>query len=260
MSKPMVFRGFNLQSEPYKVTFEEGLFNSPLKDIILYELARSDNAVAVYRRYKSREFTLGGHIKTDSSDSLEAAIDALKAALLLQSGELAVGWAGGTRYFEAECANLNINRRNTELDHSGWSAQFVMPVPFSTDGVTRDFITAVSGHTLATLQVGVNNIGTYLAYPFITLVITALEPNTSNVTFTFTNPATSENISITDEFADGDTITLDTLNKQIFRGSELLAGVGNFPAWQPGSGLLELSDTATSRTISLSATYIARYL
>lgn len=258
--KAMAFKGFNLQAAPYKVVSEDGLFSSPLVDIISHELARSDNAVAVYRKYKSRSFTLRGNINAGDEASLEAAIDALKLAIVRQQGELVTTWAGANRYFTCEGQNLAISRGPTDIDRCGWSAPFFMAIPFSTDNVTRDFMTAVTGHTSRSYTAGVTNIGTYLAAPFITLTYTAVEPNISDFSFTITNPATSESITVTDQFADGDIITIDVLNKQIFRGTELLAGVGNFPEWLPGNGLLEYSDTATSGTISLASTYQARYL
>ncbi len=258
--KGMAFRGFNLQSAPYKVIRETGLLDSPVRDIISHELARSDNAVAVFRRYKSRTFTLSGQIKATDSAALEGAIDALKLALLNQIGDLVVEWGGGYRYFRAECQNVAIGRGTSEVTQCSWSASFFMPVPFSTDNVTRDFFTSVVGNTLGSFTVGVNNIGTYLAEPFLTLTLTGLEPNISDVSFTISNPASNDSLTITDQFADGDIITIDCLRKQIFRGTELLAGVGNFPAWQPGPGLLQISDTGSSRTSSLAGTYQTRNL
>lgn len=258
--KSLIFKGLDLQGAPFKVTREEGLLNAPQRDVIAHELARSDNSVAVFRRYKARTFTLAGDIIAASEADLEAAIDALKLGLLAQIGELQVAWAGGYRYFTAECLNVIINRGRGDITRCGWSAQFFMATPFSTDNITRDFFTAVTGHTARSLSIGVNNIGTYLADPFITLTLTALEPNTTPVSITVSNPATSESITVTDEFADGDVVTIDVFNKQIFRGTELLAGSGNFPEWQPGAGLLQLSDNASSGTMNIAGTYKARFL
>ncbi len=258
--KSMVFKGFDLQAAPFKVVDQDGLYDSPLIDIISHELARSDNAVEVFNRYKSRNFTLRGQIKAATEADLEAAIDAIKLALVQQKGDLAYDWAGGTRYATARCLNVAIARSRSDITQAGWSAPFFMAVPFTTDNITRDFFTALTGINAGSTTIGVNNGGTYLANPFITLTITGLEPNISDVSFTIGNPATNEQLTITDQFADGDILTIDTLNKQIFRGTELLPGVGNFPSWLPGPGLLELSDTATSRTLSIGGTYIRRML
>ena len=258
--KAMAFKAFDLQAAPFKVVEQSGLFDSPILDIISYELARSDNAVAVYRKFKSRNFNLRGTITSTNEAGLEAAIDQIKLALVKQEGDLAYDWAGGTRYAHAECPNVAIIRGPQDLTRCGWSAPFFMAVPFTSDNVTRNFMTAVAGHTAGSLVVAVNNIGTYLASPFITLTLTGISPNVSDVSITIANPATGESITITDEFANGDVITIDTVNKQIFRGTELLAGKGNFPEWLPGAGLLSYSDTATTRTLSLAATYQARQL
>lgn len=258
--KSMVFKGFNLQTAPYKVIRESGLLDSPVRDIISYELARSDNAVSVFRRYKSRSYTLSGNIISDTEADLEGAIDTLKLSLLNQVGDLVVGWGTGFRHFSSECQNVAIGRGTSDVDRCSWSASFYMPVPFSTDNTTRNFMTAVAGVTVGTSLIAVTNIGTYLAHPYITLTLTGLEPNATDVSFTISNPATNESITITGVFADGAVVTIDTFNKQIFNGTTLLAGAGQFPAWLPGAGLLQISDTATSRTISIAATYQARYL
>lgn len=179
--KAIAFKAFDLQAAPFKVTDQTGLYDSPLLDIITHELARSDNAVSVYRKYKTRTFTLRGEITTDSEANLEASIDLLKLQLVRQVGDVAYGWAGGTRYANAECPNLAIIRGKSDIDRCAWSAPFFMAVPFTSDKVTRDFITTLAGATGGTNIIAVSNIGTYLAEPYITLTITALEPNITDV-------------------------------------------------------------------------------
>lgn len=258
--RSLQFIDLDLQADPYRTQSIGSLFDSPIRQIIAEELARSDNAVAVYRKYTARDFTLSGNIREATSDALDSAIDQLKSRLLNRRGDLKAGWAGGYRYFDAECKNVNIARGATDLTQCGWSAQFYMPVPFSTDGSTQDLISAVSGQTAGSSQLAVSNIGTYLALPYFTITLTGLEPNTSDVTITIGNPASSEYLEITSQFADGDVLYIDTVNEQIFKNSTLLNPVGNWPAWAPGAGILDYSDTGSSRTINITATYEPRYL
>lgn len=258
--KPISFINTDLQSGAYRVTDTGNLLDSPTRTIISQELARSDNAVAVFRRYGSRSYVLQGTITNDTSAELEASIDALKLALLDQIGDLSVGWGSGYRYFNSECKNVNIARKATDVTNCVWSAEFFMPKPFSTDGTTADLITAISGQTAGSSQTSTNNTGTYLADPLLTVTLTACEPNISDATITIGNPASNEYLEITDTFADGDIISINCATKQVFNGSTLLNPSGDFPAWAPGGGLLEYSDTFSSRTISITATYEPRYL
>lgn len=258
--KAISFKGFDLQADPFKVVRAPDLYNSPELEITAYELARSDGAESVYRRYKSRSFVLNGNISVDTPADLEPAIDTLKLALLNQVGDLAATWGSGLRYFNSECRNIAIALDQADVTRCGWSAQFYMKQPFSTDNVTRDLITAVAGSTVGSFSASTNVLGTYFAAPYIVLTLTALDPNNSDVSIVIGNPATNESITITEQFADGDVITFDTLKKQIFKNATLIPGVGNFPTWMPGAGLITYGDTATTRTISLAATYIARYL
>ena len=258
--KSLIFKGFNLQGSPYQVTDAPNLYDSPQVDVTAYELAGSDGAAKVFDRYKARPFVLNGNIKVATPEELEPAIDALKLALLRQTGDLAAAWGTGTRYFNSECLNIGIARGRGHNTQVGWSGQFYMQQPFSSDNVTRDLMTAIAGNTSGTATGSTNNIGTYFTAPFITLTLTNISPNNSDVTITIGNPATNESIAITGQFANGDILTIDCLNKQIFKGATLMPGVGKFPTWMPGSGLITYTDTAVSRTISLAATYIARYL
>ena len=258
--KAISFKGFDLQADPYKVVRAPELYNSPELDIIAYELARSDGAESVFRRYKSRAFTLNGNISVDTPADLEPAIDTLKLAILNQIGDVAATWGSGLRYFNSECKNVIVSLDQADITRCGWSAQFYMKQPFSTDNVTRDLMTAVASNTVGSFSVSTNNVGTYFAAPYIVITLTGLEPNTSDISITIGNPATNENMTITGQFADGDILTIDTLKKQIFKNSTLMPGVGNFPTWMPGAGIITYGDTASSRTINMTATYIARYL
>lgn len=257
--KAVSFRGLSLQTGPYRTSDSGDLYNSPQREIMSKELARSDNAVKVYRRYKSGNKTIAGTIRGDTETALEQSIDALKLQLLNQEGELSYGWAGGTRHFNAECLNVNIARGATDLTRAAWSAQFYLDMAFATDGQTLNLFTAGTV-SLGSQSFAVNNAGTYLAIPYITLTLTAYEPNLTESTITVGNPASSEYLDITGIFKDGDIITIDCLNKQVFRNAELMKPVGLYPAWAPGPGLIDFSDTGSSRTIPSTGTYQPRYL
>jgi len=258
--KSFIFKGFDLQAYPYKTVQATNLYDAPKVDNTSFELARSDGSVTVASRYASKNFTLSGNIQVTTTADLEGAIDALKLALLNQTGDVVASWGAGFRYFTAKCLNVLITRGQADATRCTWSAQFLMDQPFSTDNITRDLITAVTGNTAGSLTVSTSNFGTHPANPLILLTLTDINPNNADVTITIGNPATNDTMSFTSRFADGDVITMDTLKKQIFKNSTLLPGIGNFPSWAPGSGLLTYSDTGASRTISMTAQYIARFI
>lgn len=251
--------GLDLQDGPFRVTDLGTLLRGPDSMIVSEELARTDGAVSVFRRYGSRSYTISGTIRENTASALEQAIDQLKLSLLQQKGETVIGWAGGSRYYPSECNNVMISRGASELTRCSYSAQFFMEKPFAHNGTVETLATA-SAQTTASQQLSTNNIGTYLASPLIEITFTAIEPDDSDVTITIGNPATSEYLAITDTFADGDILEIDLDNKQIFHNGELLNPVGEWPEWTPGSGLLDYSDDADSRTIDINATYQPRYL
>lgn len=257
--RSLSFNGLNLQADPFRTVDLGELMGSPTRNIIAEELARSDNAVAVFRKYMSRSYTISGNLRDATSDLVDAAIDQIKYRMLHQIGDMALGWAGGTRYYRSECKNVNIARSATDLTRAGWSAEFFMPIAFATDGTTATLASSTAV-TAASQTLATNNIGTYLALPIIEITFTAVSPTVSPIEIVIGNPESSEYLTITDTFANGDTLTIDLEQNQIFHNSELINPAGDFPAWAPGSGLLDYSDNASSRTMDINATYSPRYL
>lgn len=257
--KPFSFNGFGLSTDPYRVT-DTDAFTAPTKEITVAELARAHGGVALFRRFKPRTINISGYFKDADSDALEADLDALKNNLLNVTGQLAVGYRSGFRYWTAEGQNVNISRGATDVTKMAYSAQFLAPSPFATDGTTQNLFTAVTGNTNRSFQLGVNNIGTFLALPFITITMTAISPTNAPITITIGNPATNEYLSFSGTFNNGDVITIDVVNEQIYQNATLLNPTGLFPTWLPGAGIMDYSDTAASGTLSLTGTYPPRYL
>lgn len=257
MARSITFSGFDLQAAPYSIISTDA-FSSPEREIIFQELARADNAVAVFRRYRSRTITVGGMISDSTSDLLDADIDTLKLKVMQAGkGTLAVGWAAATRNWGAECKNMIISRANTDVSRAAFSAEFFCENAFCTDGVTG---TLLSTTVTDANPFSVVSNGTFISSPFITLTINSIGTATA-VDIIIGNPTSSEYITVPSRtYVAGDTVTIDCDNKQIFHNSTLVAGEGYFPNWAPGNGSLEYSDTASARNISLVTTYETRYL
>lgn len=254
------FNAFDLQADPYRVV-DTDAFSGPQREIIFKELARTDNAVSVFRRFKSRDITLQGVINGASSDAVDQAIDDLKLKLLLAAqGNLDIDWAGGIRRWRAECKNVIISRASGDLSRAAFNAQFFCEKSFATDGQALAELldeTVTSGDIPYSVSPG----GTYMASPVFTLTINSIDPDDSAVAITIGNPISSEYLTIPDRtYGAGDELIINCDTREVLHNSVPVASEGDFPAWAPGNGSVEYSDDATTRNISLLGEYEKRFM
>lgn len=259
MGRSASFNSFDLQGVPFRMISTDA-FSAPEKEIIKEELARSDNAVAVFRRYKSREINLSGLIVDSSSDLVDTDIDLIKLKVMFaQKSNLDIGWAGGFRRWGAECKNLIITRSNTDVSRAGYDVQFFCEEAFATDGTSSDLLGASTVTITDNGFIYFSAQGTALAMPVFQLTINSITAGPIDIIIG--NPASGEYITIAGRsYIAGDVLTIDTHAKKIFHNATQLPGSGYFPAWPPGSGSFEYSDSAAARNISVASPYDKRYL
>ncbi len=257
MGRLFDFTGFVLSTAPYAVLGTDA-FSGPEREIISKELARADNAVAVFRRYRSRIINLNGEVTTNTSDAADLLQDTLKLkTLFAPKGFLNIGYAGGTRKWPAECTNCFITRTAQDISRFTYSMQFFADKAYATDGTTG---TLLNTTITAANPFAVSVIGTFMALPQLTLTINSVSA-AGPVDIIIGNPDSSEYLTIPQRtLTAGDTITIDSDNEQVFHNSTLVAASGYFPGWAPGNGSLEYSDTASARNISIVGSYEKRYL
>lgn len=257
MGRAFNFSGFDLTIAPYKVLGTDA-FSGAEKEIIYKELARGDNAVATFRRFRSRIINLNGAVVDATSDAADADQDAIKLkTLYAPKGKLNIGYAGGTRSWSAECTNCFITRNAEDVSQFLYSMQFFADKAYAVDGTTGTIInTTITGDNTFSVLLG----GTFLSLPQFTLTVNSVTA-TGPVDIIIGNPDSGEYITIPQRtLAVGDTITIDCDTEQIFHNSTLVAGSGYFPGWAPGNGSLQFSCTATAYSIGTLGTYEKRYM
>lgn len=254
----LTFAGADLSSGANTVT-ETDAFSAPSKTTKIIELARRDGSVQVFEKFNSKTIQVSGYVKADTGLNLRAAMDQLKKLLLAPKSSLVLTEDGyPMTWDQTKMRNLNIARDRNQVTYATWSAEFFSQQPFGLDGVSDTWFD--QDVTAASNVVAFNVNGTYPGYPIIDITVTSINPNDSDTTIVFGNPATSQLLEITRTFHNGDIISIDTLNRRVFIGTELVSPDGQFPAWIPGAGTFEISDIATTRTLHIKAVAPRRYL
>lgn len=253
--------GLDLQSGYFAIT-DTDAFSTAERDIKAVQLAREDGAVAVFKRFKDRNIGADGYINAPDKTTAETSLDQLKAAIagLTQAANLDVGYRGSIRRWSVLNAQIMVPRKREDVSYIPFSLQFYSPKPYATDGTSGTLVTP-GNHTAGTSYWPLTVNGSYPAQPVITLTISALNPTNSSIDITVSNSAENRTLTIRGTRSVGDVITIDTLNKQLYINGTLTQPYGGqFPLWAPGAGTLEVSDTATSRTIAVADSYNPRWL
>ena len=252
------FDGFGLNAAPYSVS-DYDPSGSPNKATKTFDIARQHGSVRVFEKYDARSIVINGRIICDSRTELETAIDNLKRQLRRQEGTLKIGYGDSFRYYVCTAVNVGIKRLRENISFAPYTLEFECESPFSTDGVTDTLLDA-ENVTDSTDSFGFTSNGTFDIAPTFQININSIDPDDSEVDLVLGNPATSQQLTISDTFATGDIISVDCLNQRVFKNGLLIYATGQFPEWAVGSGILEYSDTADDRDIDISMYAERRYL
>ncbi len=256
-ARTFAFSTITLSAGNYRVTGTDA-FSNPEREINAIQMARTDGAIAVFERFKDRTINLDGIITTSSSANADAALDALKALVNAKYGNLDIGWgSSSTRRWNAILKNLIISRNEGDISRMGYSAQFYCPKPYATDTTSSTMINQAV--TSTTNSIGVTIAGSYPASPLFTLTINSIAPSGA-IEITLGNSAENRSIKVNANFVAGDVLVIDSDNNKVTLNGATVPFSGAFPIWVPGSGTIQVSDTATSRNITVLGTYPPRYL
>ena len=248
------FDGNNL-SDLAGVTFTKRKTNSlPVRDSKVYKLARSDKSVLTSSEYVNKVISISGNITGDSRWQVEERLESLKALIQFSEKELLVDQ--GPRQLRYTATMQSI----TEEVEGGlitFTIEFICSDPMGyeqTDSTLLQPQHVASADTTFALDVD----GSYKAEPVITVSLTTVTGGTG-ATMTLKNNETGQGITITRDFADGDIIEVDCLNKRLTVNGADTDFTGLFPNFFPGNRVLGYVDNFTTRHLSITATYKKRY-
>jgi hypothetical protein len=229
------------------------------KDAKLIPIARTDGGIRVYDSYDSLTVTIVGYISCATETELDEAIDDLKAAMR-SPGTLKIEYGSTFRLIDCLATNLIVSRGPQNITFAPYSIQFQAESPFwYEEGL--DYHIVNENITTAVDSFNISIATTMDAELVFTFEITEITPDNSDVQISIGNNSTSQHITVTETFGDGDILVIDCKKKQCFLNGALIRAKGQFPVWQPGAGVVEYTDDAsTSRNITLNSANERRFL
>lgn len=252
------FGSYNLQDPAGGVwVTDTDVYSSPTNTIQTDALAESDGGLVVKQRYQSKTFKVDGLIRGDSIAELDMMLDQFKAAMASKNQAFDIDYAGGVRRYLANAQNVVLTRTR-RLTSAAFSVEFQSP-----DGVgwslNSTALIASEGITGSVVSVPVTAEGSYQVDPLISATFNTVSGGTAK-TVTISNDVTLRGLSVTRNWATGDVLEIDCLNKTVFVNDLATEFSGQFPKWEPGAGALGYVDNLTSRDMTLRASYTRRWL
>ncbi len=254
----VAFDSFELNSGFFRVN-KCDTESSPAKITTMLQLARAHGSKRVFEKYDAKNIVVSGMIVCTTQVELQDQTDLLKNWLRRESGALRRDYSTGYREWVCTAKNVIVPIAQENISFGPYSIEFECESPFATDGVTDTWMNATA-ITTATSDTNITVNGTMDGQPVITITVTAINPTVSDVTMTIANTSNSQYLDITATFAAGDIVTVDCENNRVFINGILVKSSGQFPYWATGSGVLHYEDTATTRTLAVTATSERRYL
>lgn len=253
--------GLSLNEGSFRIQ-STNLFDAAEVQVATEDLARDDGLVQLYERLGGRQIEFSGYLRTESQEAADAAIDLLKKRLTYISGgigAMTVDFPEGDRVWQGKVINKNISRGSTDVSRAGFSFVLQTPKPYGSSAAGLQEFAEAQTITASAITQQVNNIGTYLAKPLVTLTVNAASD--AAVEFRIGNPETGQYVSFSvANLQIGDAITIDCDIHRIFHNSEEIRPFGVFPSWLPELGLIEYNDSMSSREVVMSTQFIPRYL
>lgn len=227
----------------------------PQRDIKINKIARRDKSIITSSEYSSKEITVWLEVCSGTRADAEDTLAYLKSLLQTQNSPLVVIQGGEETEYTATMNEFNI----------AWDGvtALVSIVFIASDPIGRlvdtETLAAVTGITTATSSTNIFVDGSSLAYPLISITVNAVTGGTAANMF-ISNGLTGQGLTITRTFTAGDFIEIDSENLTVEVNGSTSDFTGMFPQFGPGSQQIVYTDSFTTRTVDIIATYNPRFV
>ncbi len=254
---PVTYNGIDLaQTIPGLQVTMTNANEMPEAAVTISALARSDRSIFLAKFYPKKAITIKAIITSATVVSLEVALDSLKALLSPTEKALVIQQSGADRVYTASLQALKIAEK--QGSYALVDIQFICSYPVGS-ATTASTLLASTINMATSPTYSVTVVGSYQAEPTITVTIGAVTGAT-NQTITVTDLSSGQGLAVTRTWAVGDVLVINSLNQIVTVGGGVVDYSGKFPAFAPGNQSLVYTDTFTTRTVTIRATYTARYL
>lgn len=252
MDNDVVYDGFSFIANGLVLTNINHL-TLPTRSNQIAARANRAGGVLVQSNLGIKPIYLEGYYIGSSPVDTQQMYDVLAAVLNRQERPLVLPHAGLKRQYIATPQNAIIQEPDG-LNKLTFSFEFVVPKGSSEDVLETTLIDTNTTQQSTTIPLNVT--GSVEARPLIVLTYGTITGGTGK-TVSIRNAKDYIGLTIERDWATDDTIIIDSSNFQIYINDVLTAPTGRLPKWPPGTGALYYTDTLTTRSVDILATYKA---
>lgn len=258
MASPSVtFNGSNLATTVSGLmVIKTNPYRTPSRELSGGALASTNKSVVSAAYYKEKKINVVVQIARNTRELLEDSLDQLYTILQAREATLSFNYGSTTRQWTATVSNIGIDEAQGGLTKVDIEFQCSDPLGYATSSTTL----------VSSSRTGRSSTDSFIVAgsfawqaPIITITLTNVSGGDGK-TVIISNPATSQQVSITRTWSSGDVIVIDAQAGTVKVNGTNVSFVGAIPYWAPGSGSMGYSDTLTGATHAHSVIYYKRYL
>ena len=255
--RTITFNSYDLQTSTIVTTNFYGLDEDIDFSHRLEALSSEDGSVIIESRHNTRTISISGVVIGTSQADLESKIDTLKQNLITTTiANLDIGYAGGTRRWQAKLESLKIQRETGMGSTRAFTIDFICLSHIGT--ATSTTSQAYNNETTANSAISKTYTFTGTAYPKPIITI-EVDSCTALTKIAIKNTTTNTEMSVTATYAAGSTLVIDTENKTVQIEGVSVAWDGVFPQFNQGGNTVTFTFTATAHQSDITYTYYPRY-
>lgn len=251
---PVFYNNFNLSNLPGIAVYNHNFIRTPVRDLKRAKLARQDRSLLTSAEYTEKTILIHCIATGANKNEIESNYETLKGVLQVPEGIIRVEQAGQQVEYIGTMSGI------TDEEWVGKHLQFTINMLCS-NPIGRSRITSIllsQSNTTPSFTHSITVEGSSKAQPLIKVTLTDITDGT-NKTIQVLNADTTQGITITRDWADGEILTVDSYNKIVEVDDVEVDYGGIFPTFFPGLRSFQYIDDFTARNVAIEITYNKQY-
>lgn len=233
-------------------------YTPPANNLYVLSVPLYDRSVAVSRNEQSKKINIKGIIRTNDRTQLEDSLDTLNRYVKKLNVLLNVPLRND-RYEYRNTSYSNMVISNVKGGMAEIDIEFICTDPHSY-ATTLSIAKGTTNLTASNQSLTVDFSGNTGQAPIITINSLAVEPETTDKSFTITNPTTSESVTVNRTYTDGEEIVFNFDTRQVTVDGIVVDYSGILFAVDPDVEALHITDSFTTRSYNIKIEYYKRFM
>lgn len=251
------FNSYSLQDGDHVSSVIEA-FSMPSRELVTYKIPRADGEGLNGDYFRGRRIKVSGIIEKTTNALLETELDTFKNKMAASEGNLDLKVNGEVRRIKATVENpeaMFAKREGYHISFTPFEMSFLAlePMWHSLDYQTETY----EDVALLSYPDEVEVTGSYKAQPVIIIILQSV---TSVTAIAFDNDTNGDSIEITETFAAGDVLVIDSEEKSVTLNGTEVDYDGVFPELSVGTNEFDITVTGTAVEYTATVKYRKTYL